>query len=405
MWRERAASRQGESAYLEQALESVLHDIRFVQNAEQTLAASAAAEPLIAESLLTPQSLPYHAEGPFLSAHLRRMLTVLYAVSAGAWPLRNIEEFRRLRGYEGEIDELEETIRERAAFFEVFILCHDAAKRASAMCVADPGTPGIEHGFVLPIFQAGDDALAAAQATLRERYLVFYREFAKLHSGKKPEEIQAIFFETYGIKVHYHGHERMIHAPVYRSLLARLSASRRLPESDIALLEDLIAHHLQPLTDFDAVRPERLGRYLAIAEDRGYDADDFIDLFQAALFLDVVTGSRRREGKHSWQDPSSLIFFLQSEHAHAPWKREAKEVKRKEKDKRERHKRFRDVGLDGVALLDLLHLTPGPTFGALLKKIHAAIGGKGPMPVFPAPIAKELTRRVEAYDRFAQRNN
>lgn len=369
--------------------------------AEGQLMAAAAAEPLIAEAYVTPQSPPHHAEGPFMDSHLRRMLATLAAVGDGSLRLADIEDFRRLRGFEGEIDELQETLRERQAFFEAFILCHDAAKFTSAACIAAPNTRGAELGFALALSTAWEDHGTADRALLRRRHAELYRQFAGEHRGLTPEENEALFFEEYGIGVHYPGHDRMIHAPVYQALLRRVSLARRLPEEDIALLEHVIAHHLQPLQDFNAVRPERIGRYVALAQSRGYDGDDFIDVLQACLFLDTVAGCCRREGGRAWQDASVLVHFFQSEHAYAPWKRQEKELARAAQDKKRRHAQFRSVGLDGVALLELLGMEPGPKFGNVLNALYAALDGMGPMPQLPAAAAKEIKRRVDAYQNKA----
>ena len=74
-----------------------------------------------------------------------------------------------------------------------------------------------------------------------------------------------------------------------------------------------------------------------------------------------------------------------------------KEQERITKKNRERNRMFQQVGLDGVALLELFHMEPGPKFGRLLKQIHESVIGEADMPAFPGPIRSELDRRVSAF--------
>lgn len=390
MWRARSAEAGTDSESLEAALRRARLDRSALARADVTIKSAAASEPLIEQALRTPQSLPHHGEGPFLSFHVRDILTTLNAICDGTLRLMNVEEFRRLRGYEGEIEELEETLRERASFFEVFALCHDAAKWAAMTCSALPGSRGEALGFRSKVSSAWEETGVAERAVMRAKYLDLYLDFAAQRPGVSPQEIQTAFSRAYGISVHYPGHDRMIHAPVYRGLLGRLCTARRLSDDDANLLEHLIAHHLQPLSDFSQARPERIGRLIALANARGYDGDDFIDLLQACVFLDMVAGSVPHDAK-------PLVTFFEAEHAFAPWKRAEGEKRRLEKKKRQRNLLYRTVGLDGIALMDLLAMEAGPNFGKTLAAIHAAIEGNGNLPAFPPKIAKELAHRIETY--------
>lgn len=400
MWRLPSARPSRETEFLETALERVFSDPRVRTRADRALAAAAHAEPLIAQSLKTPQSLPYHGEGPFMEAHLRDMMAALYAVEDGTLDLCVVEEFARHKSFRGEVEELQDTLRERMAFFEAFIVCHDAAKWVSASCEGEPGSAGERLGFVVPPRAAWEDAGAASRARVRSLYLDLYHAFAKDRPGELPADVQAAFYGAYGIRVHFRGHDRMVHAPVYRALLSRVCARLRLTADDERALEYLIAHHLQPLADFDGIWPERIGRYLVLANKAGLDGDDFIDLLQAATFLDYVAGSAKRLTSASVpaHDPEPVIKFLESEHAFAPHRRAEAAKRREDRKKQERNAVFREAGLDGLSLMDMLQMAPGPSFGALLARIHAAILGEGSMPVLPARAALELERRVAALE-------
>lgn len=397
MWRSRSVTAGRDSESLEVALRRTRLDRDALARADATMQAAAASEPLIEQSLQTPQSLPHHGEGPFLSFHLHDILTTLNAIQDGTLRLMDVEEFRRLRGYEGEVEELQETLRERASFFEVFALCHDAAKWVSVTCDALPESRGEALGFRSNVSVAWEDIGVAERAAMRTKYLDLYTDFAAQRPGVSPQEVQLAFSRAYGISVHYPGHDRMIHAPVYRGLLGRMCAARRLSDDDANLLEHLIAHHMQPLSDFSQARPERIGRLIALANDRGYDGDDFIDLLQGCVFLDMVAGSAFSDQKSLRHDATPLINFFEAEHAFAPWKRAEGEKRRLEKQKHQRNLLYRTVGLDGIALMDLLVMEAGPVFGKMLAAIHAAIEGKGELPAFPPKIAKELAHRIETY--------
>src|SRR3989344_3404445 len=100
-----------ESEYLDAAIERLEHDAALIARADAEIAAVSSQEPLFAQSLRAPQSPPHHCEWPFVEEHVRRILVVLYAIAAGKLHLRDIEEFKRLKGYEEEIQELEERIK------------------------------------------------------------------------------------------------------------------------------------------------------------------------------------------------------------------------------------------------------------------------------------------------------
>jgi hypothetical protein len=236
------------------------------------------------------------------------------------------------------------------------------------------------------------------QAKIRSRYLETYQEFCQQHAHESSQTQQILFSKAYGVKVHYSGHEHYIYAPVYQALLGRLSALRRLSDRDQALLLDLIAHHMQPVRGYrKAVVPSRVEISLGIARGQGYDADDFIHLQQAGLFLDLPCGSRAyRKGRYH-RDLETFIHFLQSAHEYAPWKREEKQRAREEEEKRNNHRLFQKVGLDGGALMTLLHMPPGPAFGDMLRAIQEAVLEGKDLPQVSREVNEELERRMSLF--------
>lgn len=392
-----AAQARKPTEYLDDAVARVAFDAALMARAEATLAAEAKLEPLVADARRTPQTPPHHAEGPFLEDHLRLMLATLYAVLDDRLHLLGIEEFARLKGYGGEVEEVEETIKENAALFEAFALCHDAAKWSLVYFDAPEGSRGRAEGFSEETWAHRHDVGSAERAKFRAQFLKLYDAFVVAHPGLSPTDAQAQFYLAYGIEAHYAGHGRAIHAPTYRALLDRVASRRSLAPRDADLLETLVAHHLDPLDDFASPSPNAVLRYHALADKHGYDADDLIDLLQGCLFLDTVCGSRRQKAGASAHEADALVNFLRSEHDFAPWRRAEKERVREERRKRERNAAFRAVGLDGVALMGLLKMEPGPKFGETMRRIHEAVVAGTPLPRLGKGIDQELEARVAAY--------
>lgn len=401
MWRRDSVHERGETEYLDSVIARLERDTHLFKHAESFLEAVEEQEPLIAESLRTPQDVRYHAEGPFMRDHVRLMLMFLFGLVEEKAHLIDIEEFRRMKGYEGEIDELEELIKENISLFQVFALCHDVAKWQTITFTSRNGFKGEALGFHTPHAHHFDEA-AHERAQKRAAYLELYSEFSRTEFRGAPRETQRQFYLVYGIDAHYPGHARKIHAPVFEDVLDRMCRANRLPPRDRDLLDDLIAHHLEVVDDFSQPQPSRMHRYLQLASHRGYDADDYIDLMQGCLLLDMV-GSKRSNVRGSWHDPTAFINCLKSEHDWAPYRRAQKEVLRAQEEKKKRNRVLKEVGLDGVALLELLGMEPGAEFGRALRRIHAAILGQGEMPELGQNANQEIEGRTgEFYKRIFQ---
>lgn len=401
MWRNLSAHEKNDTEFLADAVDRVLRDRGLRHLADRTLHDEAMIEPLVADALKTPQSPRHHAEGPFVEDHLLLMTQVLSAVLGEKLHLVDVEELAALKGFEGEIEELEETLKENAALYETFVVCHDASKWATVYFDAPEGSGGRAAGFFDDSWAHRHDMGISERAKFRARYAGMYETFRLERPELSPAETQRQFYMTYGIDVHYAGHDRAIHSPVYRALLDRVALRRRLAPRDIDLLETLIAHHVDPIADFGSTNPAAILRYHALAAKHGYDADDFVDLLQGCLFLDTVCGSRYREGGRVKNDPAILINFLRSEHDFAPWRRAEKERVREGKKKRARNVLFREAGLDGLGLMDLLRMDPGPKFGTVLAKIQSAIVEGTPIPKFTKAVDEQIEKRVDAYFKLA----
>ena len=394
MWRKQSIHERGNSEFLTDAIKRLEKDAELRMRADSFLTAAAQAEPLIAESLLTPQSPKYHAEGPRLEDHLRSILTVLYALDEEKLHCVDIEELRGMKGYEGEIDELEETIKENIEFYEIFAVCHDTAKWSTFYTDCPVGSRGEKMGFNLPASARWN---IATRAKTRRAYLDLYRQFTEMHAGESPREQQWLFYLAYQIDVHYPGHGQAIHTPVYRQLLRRFAGVHQLKDRAADILENIIGHHLEPMADFQTVAPKKMEKYFALARQYQYDADDFIDLLQGAVFLDMVCSAKRRTGAGFFHELYPLTHFLQSEFNFAPARRQLKIEQQVAEEKKQRNKIYKDIGLDGLGISKLFSLKPGPELGRHLKNLHDAIEGRGTLPSYTPTIDKELAKRVQLF--------
>ena len=315
-----------ETRHLFDVLNQMEHTQPLLAKADEVLLRFAS-EPLLSGTYQTPQSPPYHSEGPMVRDHLRLMLASLFAITDGTIRLTEIEEFARLKGYEDEIEEMHQTILENAATFEVFCLIHDAGKQ---FCLVKD-----DNGVM-----------------------------------------------------HYHGHEKEIYRPDVQQLLGRLGVAYRLQERDIEMIVPLISYHLVPLHRFktkaEAKDVEVITKFAA---DQGIDADDFIDMLQAVALLDQVMGSRQNGGVNA----DHLTNFFIAERAYAPWKLAEKEAARALERKRAAQRVFLESGLDGAGVMLVTGQTPGRALGNLLKQLQAAAKGEREVdPTWPPALKKNI---------------
>ena len=140
--------------------------------------------------------------------------------------------------------------------------------------------------------------------------------------------------------------------------------------------------------DFKVAARRSDGIHLAFK--RGY-ADDFIDLAQACLFLTTVdrgdfprTGIGMRLLHREFSKVSMTLRHTGVE----------KEAVRETAEKKERNRVLRETGLDGIAMMEVLGMEPGPEFGLALRRIHAGIFGQAKMPSFGKKIDVEIERRA-----------
>lgn len=397
MFRHSSFSQQSDSEFFDVWMNRIGSSQKFYNRAEGVLHSVATAEPIIADSFRTPQDIRYHAEGPFVKDHLRLMLMSLYAIVDGEVHLSDIEELRRIKGYEYEVEELEELLRGNAAWFEAFVLCHDAAKWATVTFVSPENSRGRDLGFNQKLIYEPDVDIAE-RTKLRNLYLDLYKSFSDQHPNETAREVQSLFYLTYEIDVKYPHHDRMIHAPIYHSLFERFVLAHKLTDIHTAMLDDIISNHLS-FKKFSKSQTSSMIPFTHLAQTRGYDAEDFMDFIQGAMFLDFVCGSIRLSAHGYWHEISMLVNALKAEHEIDPMLRTEKIHAREEQEHRKRNRIFREVGLDGVAIMDLLEMDPGAKFGRALKQIQLAVIGQAQMPSFGKKTDEEISRRAGEYYR------
>lgn len=397
MLRHDQPSMQKETEYFDQLMLRVTSSDHLRAHADALIQAAIAQEPLFAEALTTPQDIRYHAEGARLHDHVQLILMGVFGVLEGEVDLLRVEEFARLKGYEAEFSTLQQTIKENASFMQVFAMCHDVAKYLTVTFSAPEGSLGAKEGFAT-VWSDHFDEAAAQRAQARVKYWELFDAFANEHPFLSEADVQVQFYLTYQIKVHYHRHGRHVHTPVYAALVDRFCRAFDLPGVDHDLMVDLISHHMEVITDFESgMNPAKIQRYVKLAKKRGYDPDEYLHLMQACLLIDAVFGCKRFGPKGYWHEPAVLIHCLQSEHNWAPWRRAARQKVHEERKKREQNQAYKAAGLDGVALMDVLDMDPGPEFGLMLRRIHAAIQGQGEMPTLKKEIAQVLEQRIGEY--------
>ncbi len=384
-----------ETEFFDVAMARIEVDRDLYARAEAMLHAASTSEPLIAETLRTPQDVRYHAEGPTVRDHLRLMLMSLYAVVEGKLQLSQIEELARMKGYEHEVEELENLMREHVAWFEAFVLTHDSAKWNTVTFASPNGSRGAELGFNLRLTYEPDVDLAA-RAVMRERYIQLYQGFEQMHPNESAREIQSLFYLTYDIDVKYPHHDRIIHSPVYQALFERFALAHELTDIHTSMLEDIITRHLM-FKRFSSAEKSDMSPFAHLAQVRGYDTDDFFDFLQGAMFLDFVCASKRLSAHGYWHEIEMLVNMLRAEHETDPARRAEKLHARQEQEHKERLQLFGEVGLDGISLMDLLSMEPGREFGRALRRVQTAIVGKADMPTFGKKVDEEISRRAGEY--------
>ncbi|MFH1088968.1 MAG: hypothetical protein V1716_00915 [Candidatus Uhrbacteria bacterium] len=386
MWREWTFHQPAESEFFDVAMNRIVIDGDLVKKADEVLVdfRGKAAEVVLS----CPQSADSQAEGAEVRDHLRLMLQTVFAVLDEKLHVGDIEELRRLKGFKGELDEIEEIIKEKVASLEVFILAHDLGKPEVVIFNARDDSSK-HHDSLSVAWQHGD------RADSIKKYQKIFRDFAKKNSDLSAQEIHHQFFIENQISINYHSYAKQIAHPDRREILNKLAAEHRLTPEDAEDIFHAILLHEHALDSFGREANVAIYNYLMdYCTKHGRDADDFLDLFLAIMFIESCA-SPRFGVKGIYFDLSAVINFLTAEREFAPWKNEERLKRRKDKKLKIERVHLRAAGLDGDSLMKLLGMKPSPAFGGLLAQIHAFARGEGFLPALPVKISEEICRRVD----------
>lgn len=392
MWREWSTNQRKNSEFLAEAVERVSSTL------PSPLTPLPKGEGKVCSIQNCPQSADTHAEGPVVEDHLRLMQRVLEAVIQGDLHLGDIEEFRRLKNFTGEFDEIEETIKEKAASLEVFILSHDWGKPETICFSAHEGSEGAGKGF--------HDSLAEVLTRDNknrnqkiERYNQEFQKFSKVFKNKK--EAHAAFLSSHQISISYHGYAQAVAHPKFREKLTELGNQYRLTIEETEDVFHLIILHEKTVTSFSFNPSLAAHNHLVkYAAKYGRDADDFLDLLLAAVFLEICA-TPRFKAHGIFFDTATVTNFLISEHESLPNKRQSRLKKRQEKKLKSEREKFRVAKLDGNDLMKLFNMKPCREFGKLLAEAQTFAKNQGALPNdIPEEAKEELFKRVEKFRKL-----
>lgn len=395
MWRDWTIHQRGASEFLKEAISRIRHlsfSLSFPLNERKDKEWN--------KLLDCPQSADTHAEGALVKDHLQLMWQVFLAIVENKLHLCDIEELRRLKGLEGELDEIEEMIKEKAASFEVFILCHDLGKPQTIHFSARIGSEGQNknlhnnHSTVWLLNENG------RQKNI-EHYNKEYKKFVTTSPESSAEETHASFLSAYQTIITYPGFAHAIVHPGLRKIFDQESRVRRLKTDEAEDIFHAIILQEKILKDFSlGINLAAYNYLIRYAVKYGRDVDDFLDLLLATLFLEICAAPHFTAHGINF-DLSPVINFLLSEHEVLPGKGDERLKRQKEKFLKIEREKFRQAKLDGNDLMKLFGMKSGREFGKLLAEVQIFAKNQGGMPGgVPERAKEELFRRVEDFRKI-----
>lgn len=282
----------------------------------------------------TPQSGPYHTEGPAVRDHIIRALSGLFALAAGDVQLLDVEEWRAGKEYEGFFLRLNETLTREKVFLAAYILAHDIGKKDVAQ----------------------EDALGW----------------------------------------HYHGHAakgaEVGYAP-FREACLRVCAGK---SSEAKMLRELVRLHMDMIYVMQAEKEQALLLFAkSLAKKQGINAERFMALLPATYCIDALLGSLSVH-EASFQTAGHLIFFAREEYRVFPELREHDARVKARNEKRNRLARYRAAGLDYDEWFVILHTPHGKERGevaAILDRFIRGVEEPNDVRYVGSAHAQELRRR------------
>jgi hypothetical protein len=336
---------------------------------------------------ITPQSGPWHCEGPHLADHIERILVGV--MSDGA--LLEIEEFAGEKDLALEIAALETTIHKYRDFLTVFALTHDAAKPATLAFDAPEKSRGAAEGFIV----RNKDLLSTATDAERIRYDKLYRAYEAAHHGQNIVANMAGFYDAYEITAHYRDHASVGATLAFTADRQEILAANGVPLANAKLLTELIRYHIEVIDSFSE-QPDvkKYELMTARAGKAGLNVDVFLDLMLAVAYLDAIVGCVVLDGGKMTAQTKLIINILRAEREVLP-KRHEERVRKLESVKKQVYKDALDkAGISGEAVFKLLQTPFGPERGVLMEQVWLAIKDKSHR-LEVGEHSAELARRIE----------
>lgn len=371
---------------------------QYLNEAAQTLLEAEKKVPDLRAYRTTPQSAPWHCEGPTLANHVERILAGLFAIAGGADVL-NAEDVARRKDLYGEFGEMQEIIRENAATLKAYALVHDFGKIATLSFEAPEGSRGAREGFL----QHKRRVSSRAQESEKQ----IYNKLVKSYHAQKPDlndqELMAKFYDEYEIRIHYYAHAKLGSSQETLSVREAVSDLCRLQRRDRIMLTFLIRNHMDVLNYFGA-GPDMKKYELLVARavKAGLDADDALDLLLAAAFLDSVIGSLKYSDGIFSVDMRPIVGLLYSEQQAAPHRRQQRLDESERRDKKLMKSALERAHLSAEEVFELLNTPFGPERGRVMNQIYALVRGEESKVDFgnqTAQIAPRIKHATHLFDQ------
>lgn len=380
MWEHLGRTKTKEKEPLEAFCQRVFCDARREQEA-QAVIASVQSDPAIREMLACPQTPPEHLEGPTVLHHIRAMLMGLAVVVEDREDLSRIEELAP-RGFEAEVREVGQVMREHAATLRAFCLLHDLGKPRVLQFVTRRNVHA-EHPAIL---EGGNPRIA---------FESLWTSYRSQQAEVSTEEAMIGFYTSYGIEATYPAAAHQIFAPMFESSVRLVAQQQRLSASELGRLLVLIELHETIRAHAAEHRHDVIGLVRHLAQQRGQDASVLLDLVEATVLLEDAFGRLRLGLSGAHHDASAFAHVLTDRRRADPERAEALTQTQGRRSKQERQAWLRQMHLDGNALKPIFSGLSGPQFGAMLARVQETAFGQRPLWELADEIPRELVERVQ----------
>lgn len=327
------------------------------------------AVPSLAVWRVTPQSAPWHCEGPTVADHIARILVTLSAIVDGEG-LECIEEFVREKDLRLDVQAMVDTLRTHEQLMTAFVFAHDSAKPETAFFDAKPESRGAAEGFIQHGLR-GERQMTEAE---RMRYDKLFRAYVAAHPTLSIPAAMGGFYDMYGITVHYDRHDAIAASPAYAEVRHAVAQAMTLPLSEHKMLAELVRYHIDTIHAFHASADAKAYEILAArAGKAGLNVDLFLDLALAVLFLDAVAGSVHYENGAYHAQTQLVVHMLRAEREAVPRRHADRELARAQAAKHAYKAVLADGGLDGESVFALLGTPVGPVRGEVMRRVQSVI--------------------------------